>query len=75
MSRRLVGTMSADGLWVAATTMTPAARPRVTRSRTSRMNVSWLFFVADGGGEPGQFVDDDEDEADVVALVDLAAAV
>ena len=35
--------MSADGRWVAAMTMTPAARPRATRSRSSAVNSFCCF--------------------------------
>ena len=40
--------------------MTPAARPRATRSRTRAANSSRSGFLADGGGEVGVLVDDDE---------------
>ena len=62
-----------DGRWVARMTMTPAARPRATRSRVSAANSSRSCLGADGGGEVGVLVDDDE--VDVLAGLagDLAA--
>ena len=42
---QVVGTMSAEGRWVAATTMMPAARPRATRSRSRRDELFVLFVV------------------------------
>ena len=73
-SRRLVGMMSADGRWVAATTMMPAARPRATRSRTQGLELFLLGVGADGGGEVGDLVDDAQDDVEPVGADDLAAA-
>ena len=56
-----------EGRWVARMMMTPAARPRATRSRVSAANFSRSVFDANGGGVVGVFVDDDE--VDVFAVV------
>ena len=54
-----------EGRWVARMMMTPAARPRATRSRVSAANFSAFLLGADGGGEVGVLVDDDQ--VDVLA--------
>ena len=63
-----------DGRWVARMMITPAARPRATRSRVRRGELLAVLLGADGGGEVGVLIDDDE--VDVLAVVagDLAAA-
>ena len=54
--------------------MTPAARPRATRSRARRGELLPVVFLADGGGVVGVFVDDDEVDVLAVLAGDLAAA-
>ena len=54
--------------------MTPAARPRAIRSRARAANSSRSFFLADGGGVVGVFVDDDQVHVLAVVAGDLAAS-
>ena len=63
-----------EGRWVARMMMTPAARPRAIRSRVSAAKSSRSCFGADGGGEVGVLVDDDQVDVLAVGAGDLAAA-
>ena len=49
-----------EGRWVARMMITPAARPRATRSRASAAKSLPLGLLADGGRVVGVLVDDDE---------------
>ena len=62
-----------EGRWVARMTITPAARPRATRSRVSARELLPFLLGADGGGEVGVLVDDDEVDALAGLAGDLAA--
>ena len=63
-----------EGRWVARMMITPAARPRATRSRVRGGELLPILLGANRGGEVGVFVN--EDQVDVIAGVadDLAAA-
>ena len=62
-----------EGRWVARMMMTPAARPRATRSRVRRGEVLAFLLGADGGGEVGVLVDDDQVDGLAGVAGDLAA--
>ena len=61
-----------EGRWVARMMITPAARPRATRSRVSAAKSSRSLLGADGGGEVGVLVDDDQVDALAGLAGDLA---